>query len=203
MARQKWVHKNVYGARPGKETWESSWTLQARFEEVGLEDSNRRAAALDDEKYFDMFDVEFETERLEHMGYPKGLAKMQRGMYSKLKRHIKFAGCYGESFTPTNGLGQGCSLTLIAANAAVTTEFNMLDAVTPRVEEGADIDDRSLSSNSTEELMTAVHALIDMDGQMGQTTNVKKSRFLATDPKESKNEEDTNQRSRHQNRELL
>lgn len=91
--QEKWVHKNVYGARPGREMWESSWALQARFEEAGQTETNRSVAALDYEKYFDMFDVEFETNRLEFMGYPKCLAKMQRGLYSKLKRHIKIAGC--------------------------------------------------------------------------------------------------------------
>lgn len=62
----------------------------------------------------------------------------------------------------------------------------MLDAAVPGVEKGAYIDDRALSSNSTEELVTAVHAVIDMDGQMKQTTHVKKSKFLATDPKEKR-----------------
>ena len=66
----------------------------------------------------------------------------------------------------------------------MTAEFNMLDAVVPRVEKGAYIDDRALSSNSTDELATTMHAIIDMDGQTGQTTYVKKSKFLATDPTE-------------------
>ncbi len=54
------------------------------------------------------------------------------------------------------------------------------------VDEGAFIDDRALSANSTEELVKAVHEIIEMDKRMGRTTNVDKSKLLATGQHEKK-----------------
>ena len=125
--QEKWIHLEVLGARGGHETLHSAWPAQARIEESILRGQDRCAATLDYSKFFDMFDSDFYMDMLTGMRYPKALAEVQRDMYTRLIRHIKVAGSFGDELAPTCGMGQGCSLTLIAANATVTIEFLMLD----------------------------------------------------------------------------
>ena len=105
----------------------SAWPAQARIEESVLRGQDSCAATLDYSKFVDMFDSDFYMDMPTDMGYPKALAEVQRDMYTRLIRHIKVAGSFGDELAPTCGMGQGCSLTLIAANATVTIEFLMLD----------------------------------------------------------------------------
>ena len=95
---------------------------------------SRSAATLDYTKLFDTFDADFYMDMLTDMWYPKELAAAQRTIYEDFIRHIKVAGSYGEAMKATCGMGQGCSLTLIAANATVTIEFNMLSDKAPKVD---------------------------------------------------------------------
>jgi hypothetical protein len=145
-----------------------------------LEGKDRAAATLDYTKFFDRFDPEFYMQMLKAMGYPKGLAEMQIDMYKEFIRHIKIAGTYGEPVRSECGMGQGCCLSLIAANATVAVEFRMLQHRAPTVEKSAFIDDRTLDADDVQQLETAIKEVVKMDKLMGHTTNVDKSKVLAT-----------------------
>ena len=145
-----------------------------------LEGKDRAAATLDYTKFFDRFDPHFYMRMLEEMGYPKRLAKMQLGMYEDFIRHIKIAGAYGEPVRSECGMGQGCCLSLIAANATVAIEFLMLQHEVPQVEKSAFIDDSTLDTEEVHLLEAAIKELVKMDELMGHTTNVNKSKVLAT-----------------------
>ena len=126
-----------------------------------------------------MFDPDFYMDMLTDMGYPKALVAVQCDMYVRLIRHFKVAGSFGDELAPTCGMGHGCSLTLIAANATVTIEFLMLDKITPTIYKGAFVDDRSLDCHTVAELKRGIEAIVEMDAIMGHTTNIDKSKFLA------------------------
>ena len=117
---------------------------------------------------------------LKEMGYPEGLAGMQIDMYKDFIRHIKIAGTYGEPIQSECGMGQGCCLSLIAANATVAIEFLMLQQKAPEVEKSAFIDDRTLDSEKVQQLEVAIKEVVKMDKMMGHSTNVDKSKILAT-----------------------
>ena len=85
---------------------------------------------------------------LKDMGYLEGLALTQKGLYNNLTRYIKIAGSMGEALQPTCGMGQGCSLSLIAANATVAIELNMLIGRAPSVHKEAFIDDRCIDAET-------------------------------------------------------
>ena len=126
-----------------------------------------------------MFDPDFYMDMLTDMGYPKALAEVQRDMYVRLVRRIKVAVSFGDELAPTCGMGHGCSLTLISANATVTIEFSMLDNIAPSIYNGAFLDDRSLDCQTVAELKRGIEAIVEMDAIMGHTTNIDKSKFLA------------------------
>ena len=77
---------------------------------------------------------------------------MQIDMYKEFIRHIKIAGTYGEPVISECGMGQGCCLSLIAANATVAIEFKMLQHKTPEVNKSAFIGDRTLGTEDVKQL---------------------------------------------------
>ena len=178
--QETWLPAGIHGARPGHECLNAAWPAQARIEAAMIKGEHRVVATLDYSKYFDRFDPEFYMDMLVDMGYPKGLANVQRAMYKDFTRHIKVAGSYGEPILSECGMGQGDSLTLIAANATVAIEFNMLSEKAPAVEKSAFIDDRTLDAKNVRELEKAIREVVNMDQMMGHTTNVDKSKVLAT-----------------------
>ena len=117
---------------------------------------------------------------LEAMGYPAGPARMQRDMYAPFANYVRIAVAYGDPMLVECGMGQGCSLSLIAANAAVANEFLMLQHRRPEVETIAFIDDRTLDTDNVQQLEHATSECVKMDELMGHTTNVDKSTALAT-----------------------
>ena len=78
------------------------------------------------------------------------------------------------------GMGQGDSLTLIAANATVAIEFNMLTERVPMVNKSAFTDDRTIDAPELNDIHNAIRQIVDMDTLMGHTTNVDKSKILST-----------------------
>ena len=150
--QESWLPEGIHGGRAGHECLSSAWPAQARIEEALLAGDDRAAATLDYTKLFDRFDPTFYMKMLKAMGYPTGLAAMQADMYSRLVRHIKVAGTYGEPMRPECGMGQGCSLSSIAANATVAIEFIMLQHRTPNVQKSAFIDDRTLDASDVRQL---------------------------------------------------
>ena len=114
------------------------------------------------------------------MGYPEGLANMQIVMYKEFIRHIEIAGTYGEEVISECGMGQGCCLSPIAANATVAIEFKMLQHKTPKGNKSAFIDDRTLDTEDVKQLEEAIGEVVKLDKLMGHTTNVDKSKVLAT-----------------------
>ena len=178
--QERWLLDGIHGARSGHECLSSARPAQARIEQAMLQDEDRAAATLDYSKLFDRFDPSFYMEMPKSMGYPEGLARMQADLYDGFTRHIRIAGTYGQPIVSECGMGQGCCLSLIAANATVTIEFVMLQHQTPDVENSAFIDDRTLDAQNDNELEMAIEEVVKMDQLMGHTTNTDKSKVLAT-----------------------
>ena len=63
-------------------------------------------------------------------------------------------------------MGQGCCLSLIAANARVAIEFLMLQHKVPKVEKSAFIDDRTLDTGEAHYLEAAIKEVVKMDQLM-------------------------------------
>ena len=178
--QEEWLPEGIHGARTGHECLSSAWPAQTRIERALLEGGDRAAATLDYTKCFDRFDPPSYMNMLRTMGYPAGLANMQADMYANFIRHIRIAGTYGQPIHSECGVGQGCCLSLVAANATVAIEFLMLQHRVPEVEKSAFIDDRTLDAGEVRQLGKAIEEVVKMDHPMGHSTNVEKSKVLAT-----------------------
>ena len=89
---------------------------------------------------------------MEKSGLPPGIAAQLHFLYSDLRRYIKVAGTYGAVIHQSNGIGQGCSISIIIANLYVATLFRCLREHFPEIEMGAFLDDRNITANSVESM---------------------------------------------------
>ena len=111
-------------------------------------------------------------------GLPSGIANQLHGMYSNLKRYICIVGTYGAVIEQANGVGQGCSISIVIPNLYVATLFRFLRASFPNLQMGAFLDDRNLTTESEEEFMKAMPAITTSEKQIGHSANLGKSVVL-------------------------
>ena len=55
---------------------------------------------------------------LEDLGLPDGIARAMKGMYRDLRRRFKLPAGLGKKFNATNGILQGCPLSIVFLNAS-------------------------------------------------------------------------------------
>ena len=108
-------------------------------------------------------------------------------MYTHLQRYIRVAGTYGSVIRQTNGIGQGCSLSILIANLYVATLFNFLKDNNDELEFGAFLDDRNVTTKSIPSLMEALGQISEFDAIAGHKTNITKSTVFANSQNLRKN----------------
>ena len=77
----------------------------------------------------DLFDHEFIFSLLVEMGFPPNRAAQLKHLYAHRSMYMTVGDCFGMPWEECNGLGQGCSQSVLAANAYVSTLFRHLDAI--------------------------------------------------------------------------
>ena len=114
---------------------------------------------------------------MEEAGSPKDLAEQLSALLQNFTRYIKVGGHYDCIFSKTNGIPQGCSLSLIIANLYVTTLFRMLEDKHEGIKMGAVIDDRNIRHENHEVILKAIDDTIEYDALAGHVPN-EESRFF-------------------------
>jgi hypothetical protein len=160
-----------------------AWDLQIQLEDASNDNKEILGALLDYEKFFDLFQPEFVANLLRTAGIPEGIAKQILFLYSRLTRYIKVADTYGAVIKQFNGIGQGCSLSIIIANLYVCTLLRFLRAQCPESEVGAFLDDRNITAKTIPELLEALEAIRKFDKAAGHCTNLNKSTVFSNSQK--------------------
>ena len=88
---------------------------------------------------------------------------MHFNLYNNLIRTIKHGRALGESFRPTYGIGQRDSLSLTAAIALVSWQFDYLDQMFPAMDKQACVDDR-LIHGAKKDVLCAIGKMTDQTG---------------------------------------
>ena len=89
---------------------------------------------LDYCKFFDVFDIICNCELFKKIGLQGQRPDMVTHLYLNLHRYIKLGSSYGPLIRPSNGLGQGDSISLLLAPALVSVQFKMLDNQFPNLQ---------------------------------------------------------------------
>ena len=126
-------------------------------------------ASLDYEQCVDIFQSQFVKGILVEAG------SQILSMHSQLTRYMRVADTHGVAIQQTNGLGQGCSLSITIANLYVSTLLRFLRSTFPNIETGAFLHDRNITTQSLLELMQALEAVRRLDQTAGHCTNIGKS----------------------------
>ena len=80
-------------------------------------------------KCFDLIPQTISMAPMEEEGIHEAVLRAFSGMYRQLKRMFKIKGCLGAFWAPTNGVLQGCPLSVIVINALTTTWKRIIDQV--------------------------------------------------------------------------
>ena len=135
-------------------------------------------AAIDSEKYFDSICWEVRFQMLDRMGLDQRIWKPMLNFIAHLKRFNKVAGTLGPTWTCTNSIIQGCSLSLLATVALSTVWARVLEEGVPTVLCNRIVDDRRLCATGKEapkQLQSAIQVTSDFDGATGTRFNPKAS----------------------------
>ena len=163
--QESWIHPSQHGGRKGGEHLADAWDLQMSIEEAATKATPLAGALLDYEKFFDYFQPDLVQGMLKKAGLPEGIANQIHYMYKNLqRRYIKVAGTFGGVIRQSNGVGQGCSMSLSVANLYVTSLFRYLRSNFPNIKQG-DLGD----------LVEVLEAMAEFDKCIGLETNFTKN----------------------------
>ena len=183
--QESFVHRWVCGARKGHTMSEVLLPLFLDIEQahVNGDESPVFGCFLDYTKYFDFFSYEFTWSFLQRIGWPPRVLALMRPLYAGLTRVLKIGSSFGEPFRPTNGVGQGCSLSLGIVNAMVTLWMLVIQEKDPTCRAGAIIDDRNVRTNTCDQLRSVLTESAHFDELSGHSMNTSKTVVFSTSVK--------------------
>ncbi len=165
--QESWMPKEVYGARRGVEALDATWDMALDIEESYLRTRELVAALLDNCKCFDFFLRHIMWPTLVHLGAPLRLIQTVMRFYDGAIRFFKIGQHCGKTFHPSNGLGQGCPLSMRWVNGTGGVWVIKMQCVNPDLRMSGYVDDRTLRANAVNELEDAVYETITYDGHWG------------------------------------
>ena len=137
---------------------------------------------IDKAKCFDRIIPQYAGALMLTFGVPKGIVSVFLKLYSQLERHLQYKSWFAPAAThSTNGVAQGCSLSLIAVNVHMKAWIHMLD-VLPTVAARAFIDDAYLWTRliHSQDLFKAIQITKAWDDLVGQAMNSNKCSVWGT-----------------------
>eukprot|EP01064_Diplonema_japonicum_P005968 TRINITY_DN13943_c0_g2_i1.p1 TRINITY_DN13943_c0_g2~~TRINITY_DN13943_c0_g2_i1.p1 ORF type:complete len:201 (-),score=52.53 TRINITY_DN13943_c0_g2_i1:98-700(-) len=139
--QEKWVHDKQYGFRTGIGTEDALMDLALDIEESLLEGKPLVGVALDFAKCFDSVPQQLVMELVEDMGMETGILRA-KGMYAGMRRRFRYATGIGEEFHTTNGILQGCPISVVLITA-------LLAVLMKQVEDGTGVRSLSLTTRTS------------------------------------------------------
>ena len=122
--QETWLHKGQHGARAKHSTVDALIQISVTLEKALLDGLPLAGVAIDLSKAFDNIPVDITFAVLERMGIDPKISAPLRGMYKQIRRRFKLGGCVGQEFVSTNGILQGCPLSVMLLNALMAVLHN-------------------------------------------------------------------------------
>ena len=176
--QERWVHQGQHGSRKNHGTLNVLAEIAIAFEQAWLDGEDFGGLAVDLAKAFDAIPVDITFAVLESMGVDAGMAAALRGMYSQIQRRFKFGNYVGEAFTSTNGILQGCPLSVMLLNALMSVLSFALSTL--GVDPQSYVDDLTLMDSSDAKLQAAMDLLDRYLALTDQKVNTKKTKTFGT-----------------------
>eukprot|EP01064_Diplonema_japonicum_P018815 TRINITY_DN274_c0_g1_i12.p1 TRINITY_DN274_c0_g1~~TRINITY_DN274_c0_g1_i12.p1 ORF type:complete len:1432 (+),score=270.25 TRINITY_DN274_c0_g1_i12:1996-6291(+) len=180
--QESWIHKTQHGFRARHGTEDVLMDICTRIEEAAMDKTPLLGVALDFAKCFDTVPQQLVLKLMERMGMDKGILRALEGMYKGLRRRFRYATGVGEEFTTTNGILQGCPISIIMINALLAVLMRSVEERTG-AETLSYADDAYLLAKLAEVLQKATDSASAFCDIVGMELNTKKSEVFAAGAK--------------------
>eukprot|EP00660_Eupelagonema_oceanica_P019356 gene19356-biopygen31077 len=132
--QEKWAAKGQRGYRPGQGVEDVYWEIALRMEEAVLKGLPFGGLPYDSEKAFDRIPQQILMTLMESLGLHQRISAPLRTMYKGLRRRFRVTGAaVGQEFSATNGILQGCPVSVICLNALIAVWAKAVESESPGV----------------------------------------------------------------------
>ena len=171
--QEAWMRKGQHGARAHHSTVDALMRVSLFFEEAIQNKSPAFGIAVDLSKAFDNVPIQITFEVCKKLGmHPKLLTALQ-GIYSQMQRRFRLGGYIGQVFKDTNGILQGCPLSVMLLNALMAVLSAVLE---PTVGAESFVDDLTILHSDRDVLQAAMDSIGEFMKATGQVVNLKKTK---------------------------
>ncbi|KAJ9438362.1 Retrovirus-related Pol polyprotein from type-2 retrotransposable element R2DM [Diplonema papillatum] len=174
--QEGWVLPTQHGFRSGHRTDDVLMELTTLIEETLLDETKSLyMVALDFAKCFDRVPQGIVLSLAEEMGLDARILRPLRAMYRGMKRRFKLPLGVGSEFEVTNGILQGCPLSVILINALLSVVLRAVSVRVPEVSSESLADDATLLAPAEAELQQAVDIVARFCALTGMCLNMSKT----------------------------
>ena len=179
--QETWATENLHSYRPERGCDGAWWTQALRIEEAVLTGESLAGICLDFVKAFDRLPFHMLLELARNARADPSILHALNGMHGQLQRRFKLqCGLVGEAFSSTNGILQGCPLSVIMLNLYIQCWLNLVTHKAPEALPQSYADDLLLNGWSLPALKHALQITEEFASDTGMQICPKKSCCWAT-----------------------
>jgi ribonuclease HI len=163
------------------------WSLALRIEGALLDGSPLVGISLDYRKCFDLIPHNILLRLVEDMGLSEQVSKPLRTMYANLRRRFRLGSAVGSEFVSTNGILQGCPLSVVLLNALVSVWCKAVEVEVPQATPEAFADDTGATAKKIRHIQSVGKIAEEFAAATGQELNETKSCWFHTSARKMRN----------------
>ena len=178
--QDKWLHRCLHGFRSGHGAEDVWWEQALAIETALLNGEELFGLSLDYGKCFDRVPVHIVLELALEAGMPTRLVTPLRTLYEKLVRRFRVGRGIGKEFKATNGIIQGCPLSVVLLNLLVNVWARAVETESPEAKPCGYADDTGATATE----LKPIQKVLDITGDFARVTkqclNASKSKCWCT-----------------------
>jgi hypothetical protein len=178
--QELWIDGEMHGYRKSHGAEDVWWKQALQVEESLLNTNDLFGLSLDYGKCFDRVPVHLVLDLALEQGMSPRLVAPLRTLYARLQRRFRVGGGLGKLFHSTNGIIQGCPLSVVLLNLLVNVWARSVRAGAPSATPCAYADD----SGATSTQAVPIQQVLNITGKFaivtGQVLNAAKSHVWTT-----------------------
>ncbi|KAJ9458219.1 hypothetical protein DIPPA_06750 [Diplonema papillatum] len=179
--QEEWIEEGQKGFRPGHRIEDVLMEIGLEMEDALLDGEPLYGVALDFRKCFDMVPREIVLRLAEDLGLHNRVLKPLRAIYRLLARRFKLPLGVGREFSVTNGILQGCPVSVILINALLSVVMKAVKKEAEGVSPKSYADDATLLSRLSEAaLQKGVDVVDEFCTLTGMELNLQKTVAFST-----------------------
>ena len=183
--QEKWIHSSQHGFRPRHSCDDVIMDIALELEQAQLDGVAVHGIALDFAKCFDWVPQNLVLALVEKLGLHPRILRPIEMMYRSLRRRFKYPLGVGQSFEVTNGILQGCPISIVLINALLSVLSRAIVAEVEHAAPRSYADDLYLLSHVRAALQKGVDITEELCRLTGLALNAEKSVGFSTDPQGS------------------